>query len=486
MRHMLAFLSVVLVASLAHAQKVPTIPFVPQVVEFKAESSSFSPLNTAHTPLAPTTHTPAKSDFVPTQADFEFAEKLFVAAEKMFTNNEQLFAPGTAEFTWLDSAFMPKASVFTTKLATFTPRISEFTVTLAEYAPILQDFAATMLAYSPFEMTADGKRLLEYWKIFRGTDFARRPTFRTSHLEHIETWANIYSATYQPIKRIPIPKGFRIIAEIHPPKNNAQFENMQREIGWALANGYTDALLTFGLGEDVTLFDRVIEFLKSQKVRVWFAYVGDRDRKQNLYGIHPSRYAEDLAYLAERCDGFFAGGWASTLPGVRLSADKMYNYKPDDKFVGFTLQTIRNANPDIFVLGAMQYFQGEKVKDAVYTSMPKNQSGFVVLNFGVVNINIAAAIKNYVAPHNDDYVAYIVGQHYFWNSWKKNTYTKQQNQALRTLLENKWLAKDRCIGTITTANDESENADPRAIGENGKLWNGKTTNNLCETTWHVK
>jgi hypothetical protein len=302
-----------------------------------------------------------------------------------------------------------------------------------------------------------------YFPAFLNTDIQKRPSFVPANAARLNKWKEVYTANYAAVVHVNLPAGLKIVSEVQAPKTVAEYTNFTQELDYFVINGYNAVLLAWYLEDDYHAFDRVITYAKSKNVKVFFAYGGSFTQKKDLYCIDPADYKAGLGYLSVKSDGFLLG-WKHTRPGTE--------FRPDDKWVAFTLDAVRGANADIPLVGVFNYFNSDPKGD-IFKNIPENASGVMAFNFGVSTVNVDFAMSKLLKPLNQPLLIHVVGERYFYATLRPNHKSKVENRAICKKIEDKYL-KAGAAGTLTEAGDYSDNE---------VKGNEKGTSNLCKTTW---
>lgn len=343
--------------------------------------------------------------------------------------------------------------------ASFNPNDPNFQALVAAF----QNSAATLQPVLPTELNVNARTMAAYFPAMWNRDISRSPSFLPTNAVRLDKWKTVYAAEYAPIAHVDLPTGLKIISEVRVPQNDNEYTNFTQELDYFAGKGYNAVLLCWFLEDDAHGFDRVVTYAKGKSMKVLFTYggsfVGDVDR----YSIDPADYQAGLQYLAGKCDGFLLG-WKQTNIGP--------NFKPDSKWVDYTLTSIRGANANAFILGGYHFYNSDPRGD-IFKYIPDNSSGVAAFNLGVTTVNVSYAWDKLLKPLNQPVIVQIVGERYFYNSLRPTHRTKAENRKLIELIENKYV-KAGASGILTEAGDMSDDV----VGAD-KLG----TSNLCKTAW---
>ncbi|MCL2645609.1 MAG: hypothetical protein FWD61_01225 [Phycisphaerales bacterium] len=378
------------------------------------------------------------------------------------------FTPTTASFSATTPAFAPSSVKFFSEQVVFTPRPVRFETSKAAFvgSPFNLDHLPEQVA-----------RFIRYAGVFeKESDIARRRFFLPTNVDTLDKWKEVYSRTYAPITEVPLPTGLRMVSELRAPTSDAEYENFTHELDYFAGQKYNALLLAWYMQDDPKNFDNAIAYAKSKGFKVWFTFGGSIDAT-DMYAMDPVDYFNGLQHLAKQCDGFILG-WRQTNPGTVLYSNKRtLNYKPDAQFVGYTLSAVRGQNPNIPVLGNLQFFHSEASKAAVWKIAPEGISGIVAFNFGVSTVNVDAAMRFLKRTETTKIAVQVVGERYYYLTARPNNRTKEANRAICKAIEERYFAAGASL-TITDAGDFSDSSD---LTE--KATNGRGTSDLRRTKW---
>jgi len=357
--------------------------------------------------------------------------------------------------------FMPSIAVFSERKASFAASHVTF-----KHAPI--DFS---------KLSEQIPRFIRYAGVFeKDSDIARRRFFVPTSVDILDKWAVVYARTYPPIAEVLLPVGLRMVSELRAPTDDAEYENFTRELDYFAGQKYNALLLAWYMQDDPKNFDKAIIYAKSKGFKVWFTFAGSIDAT-DMYAMDPVDYSNGLRHLAKQCDGFVLG-WRQTNPGAVLYGNKrVLNYKPDAQFVGYTLAAVRGANPNIPVLGNLQFFHSEAAKASVWKLVPEGVSGIVAFNFGVNTVNTENAMRFLKRTENAKIAIQVVGERYYYLTIKPNNRTDAVNRAICKAIEERYIA----AGAVLTITDAGDISDFSNFAE--KATDGRGTSDLRRTRW---
>jgi len=412
------------------------------------------------------TFQPVSASFTPTTATFSATPAAsFSATEAAFSLSSVTFSETTSQFTPSSVRYSNEPVGFTLRSSSYVRRTAHFAVLQA----IFKD--------SPFNLDNLAEqvvRFIRYAEVFsKDSDIARRRSFVPTSVDVLDKWAVVYSRTYPPIAEEPLPTGLRMVSELRAPTNEAEYANFTRELDYFAAQKYNALLLAWYMQDDPKGFDKAIAYAKSKGFKVWFAFGGSAD-ETDMYAISPVDYSDGLQHLAKQCDGFLLG-WRQTNPGTVLYGNKRtHNYKPDTQFIGYTLEAVRGANPNIPVLGNLQFFHSEASKAAVWKIVPDGVSGIVAFNFGVSTVNTENAMRFLTRTETKKIAVQVVGERYYYLTERPNNRSKEANRAICRAIEDRYIAAG-AVFTITDAGDFSDFSEMAA--------KGRGTSDLRKSEW---
>ena len=296
------------------------------------------------------------------------------------------------------------------------------------------------------------KRTLEYDKKF-SPDYA----------DLWDAWQKVYAQDYSPITYIPYNiKGVRMIAEMRTPSSETEKQNLFRELAYFKSIGY-NAVLAVWRGEDPLELAALIFQVKQEfDFQVWFTF-GGKERLQERVFIDPKKYRRGLTLLAEVSDGYVIG-WRRT---------SLHLFAPDEKWIDYSLNCVRNGNPQIPVFGEIYYgYTGTPDSfHSITVNIPENASGVLVVNFGFSNV-VPNGVINLVRKYtNLPVIALVVGERPYYLTRNPNHKSKEENRALCKRIEERF-TQAGTAATITLAGDGS-----------GGNYDPNVTDNLCTTNW---
>ncbi|MCL2646118.1 MAG: hypothetical protein FWD61_03820 [Phycisphaerales bacterium] len=388
-------------------------------------------------------------------------------------------------------AFTPQAPAFTPAVASFSATTPKFAPSFAvfekaapvEFAPSFSSFAASQVTFkhAPIDFSKLSEqipRFIRYAGVFsKDSDIARRRFFVPTNVDVLDKWQAVYSRTYPPIAEVQLLVGLRMVSELRAPTCDAEYANFTRELDYFAGEKYNALLLAWYMQDDPKNFDKAIAYAKLKGFKVWFAFAGSIDAT-DIYAMDPADYRDGLQHLAKQCDGFLLG-WRQTAPGTVLYKNKRtHNYKPDAQFIGYTLEAVRKANPNIPVLGALQFFHSEASKAAVWKTIPDGVSGIVAFNFGVNTVSTDAAMR-FLNKTEKKIAIQVVGERYYYSTIRPNNRTDAVNRAICRAIEERYIA----AGAVLTITDAGDLSDFSSFAE--QAIDGRGTSDLRKSKWHV-
>ncbi|MCL2645438.1 MAG: hypothetical protein FWD61_00365 [Phycisphaerales bacterium] len=418
--------------------------------------------------------TPQTPTFTPTEAAFS------AATPASFSTSSVTFSETTSQFTPSSAVFEATAQIeFTLSSVKFSRKLADFTTRSASYVGQIASFAASQATFkgSPYNLDNLAEqvvRFIRYAEVFgRNSDIARRRLFLPVNVDTLDKWAAVYSRTYPPIAEVQLPTGLRMVSELRAPTSDVEYENFTRELDYFAAQKYNALLLAWYMQDDPRNFDKAITYAKSKGFKVWFAFGGSIDAT-DIYAMDPSDYYNSLQHLAKQCDGFILG-WRQTNPGTVLYGNKRtHNYKPDAQFIGYTLAAVRGVNPNIPVLGNLQFFHSEASKASVWKIVPEGVSGIVAFNFGVNTVNTENAMRFLKRTETKKIAVQVMGERYFYLTGRPNNRTDAANRAICRAIEDRYIAAGAAL-TITDAGDFSDFSEFTT--------DGRGTSDLRKSRW---
>jgi hypothetical protein len=262
-------------------------------------------------------------------------------------------------------------------------------------------------------------------------------------------WIKVYKnyAKINPVKYIPIEKKFRMISEVSPLYTEVQIATLNKNLELFKSKGYDSVLVTFTKNDTAEAVLNTVKYVISyHKMNVWLAYTGPERLSDSVF-MPVENYTIVLAKCAPYLTGF-VNGWRRT---------SVHFFKQDDAFMNYTNTILRNANPNILLLGELYY--GE-----TYTSVSKgklygwdtntfeNASADVLSNFGYVRINFKY-LFNTILPKldikNKAFVGLVLGSRPYYKQTVKQI---DEEMAIKTEIENRFFDYG-CVGTITLSNN---------------------------------
>lgn len=287
----------------------------------------------------------------------------------------------------------------------------------------------------------------------RNMDHSRHP--------YIVEWKKIYEqyADVEPVKFIPLKSGFRMITEVRMPKTQSDLQNLSKHLKFYKSKGCNAALVCFRNGDDPQEITQLIRYVKGHGLYVFFAFGGPESLSDEIYS-NPEWFKEILTRCARESHGF--------MPWRRSS---LHLFIPDKAWNNFVHHTIREANPEIYILGEIYYGMTalEHPKIKWWFNIPENCSGVMLKNLGYKGFNLENIIK--LARTNGNIpdlpiITTIHGERPYYATRRNNKRTFLQNLDIKFQLEERFIKAGAC-GSIIFHDDGSDG-----------IYNKKVVNNL--------
>lgn len=287
-----------------------------------------------------------------------------------------------------------------------------------------------------------------------------------------KAWKQVYAQDYPRMKHVRVPDitQIKMMAEMQVAKSQAEKDNLFAELAYFKKLGY-NAVLAVWEGDNVASFAEQITIVRGMGFKVFFTF-GTRESLSTAIFIDPVAYKAGLMKLAANCDGYLIG-WRRT---------SLHLFTPDQKWVDFSVNCVRQGNPDIPVFGEVyRGFAGNNNPDGSYNeneflvNIPTNSSGAFVVNFGFQGVRPDGVLKLVRAVSDVPLIALIVGErpYYMTRNGSKmgsNGKTKTENREIITRIENRFKKFD--FGLCTLAGD----------GSNGN-YDKQVSDDLCKSQW---
>jgi hypothetical protein len=287
-----------------------------------------------------------------------------------------------------------------------------------------------------------------------------------------KAWKAVYAKDYPRMKYVRVPDitQIKMIAEMQVAKTQSQRDNLFAELSYFKKLGY-NAVLAVWEGDKVSDFTEQITIVRGMGFKVFFTF-GTKESLSTAIFIDPAAYSQGLATLAANCDGYLIG-WRRT---------SLHLFNPDQKWIDFSVNCVRQGNPDIPVFGEVyRGFAGNNNPDGSYNeneflvNIPTNASGAFVVNFGFQGVRPDGVLKLVRAVSDVPLIALIVGERPYYmtrngNKPGSNGKTKAQNREIITRIENRFHKFD--FGIATLAGD----------GSNGN-YDKSVSDDLCKSQW---
>jgi hypothetical protein len=282
-----------------------------------------------------------------------------------------------------------------------------------------------------------------------------------SSLANIDEWKQIYEKyqNIEPVKYIPLQGNFKIITEVRMPKSDRELNNLSKNLDFYKSKGYNSVLLCFRNGDDPYNIRQLARFIRNKNMYVFFAYGGEEKVNDDIY-CDPIWFKDMLTNLAKESYGFMS--WRRT---------SLHLWYPDEAWNNFVHHTIREANPNIFIIGEIYYGMTaiNHPKIDWFFNIPKNCSAVMLKNFGykgfyLENIVKIARIKGKIK--NLPILAVVHGEKPYYATKNDTHKTFEENLKIKQEIEERFI-KSGVQGTITMNDDGSDG-----------IYNKKIVNNL--------
>lgn len=281
-----------------------------------------------------------------------------------------------------------------------------------------------------------------------------------SSFEYLTEWKQIYKeyANIKPIKFIPLQGNFKIISEIRLPKSEQELDNLRNNIEFYKSKGYNSALICFRQNDDPSEMRQLARYVRSKDMYVFFSYGGEERLNDDIY-CNPVWFKEMLTNLAKESIGF--------MPWRRTSLHLWY---PDKAWNNFVHNTLRDANPNIFIIGEIYYGMTaiDHPKIDWFFNIPENCSAVLLKNFGYKGFYLENIIKlaREKGSKNLPIIAVVHGEKPYYLTKNNTNKTFKENLKIKQELEDRFI-KGGVQGTITMNDDGSDG-----------LYNKNIVNNL--------
>ena len=280
-------------------------------------------------------------------------------------------------------------------------------------------------------------------------------------------WKAIYSQSYQQIEYIPVVDVTKIkmITEMRVAESEVDLNNLLTELKYFKSIGY-NSILAVWEGKQLSALLEQIELVKGLGYKVYFTF-GTREKLQDAIFIDVDLYKYGIGTLASYCDGYLIG-WRRT---------SLHLFKPDKQWVDFSLNCVRQGNPNILVFGEVyRGYVGNYNKDGsdnmseLLFNIPVNASGAFVVNFGVQGIRPDGVLKLIRSDSNVPLIAVIVGEKPYYMTTYNTNKTNKENREVINRIEERFRKFD--FGTATLAGDGSN-----------EVYNVDVSDDLCKMHW---
>lgn len=335
----------------------------------------------------------------------------------------------------------------------FIPTDSFDTPTISVYE---RDWGDLLQKFNQFSKLCIDKRNLQYSK----------------HL-FLQQWLDIYKkyANVNPIKYIPLKGKYRMISQVRVPTTQKEYDFLVKNLNFYNQKGYNAALLVFRTNDDVRDLVNTARLIKQNNMQVFFAY-GDGENLNNDVFCDPQWFENILTALAKQCIGYI--NWNRTA---------LHLFIPDKAYNNYVHHTLRNANPNIYVLG--QVFWGMTAIDhpKIYlaSNVPTNCSGVLLINFGYSSVNIKKAIpiirKKVKLPNDLPIMALVIGQKSYYLTLNPNYKSFKKNLMIKQQIE-KEFNRNGIYNTMTVSDDGSNGIYNYKVSSNLSLFDLKTKKSI--------
>lgn len=295
----------------------------------------------------------------------------------------------------------------------------------------------------------------------------------------LNSWYEVYHEELQPIKKVDLPAGIRMVAEVRVPENGEQYVTLVENLTHYRELGYTHVLLVFDTEEFLGSLKSTVNLIKSHDMGVWFAFAGATSKLDGMTFLEdtrsvfpdPERLRTYLKELAPMCDGFI-GMWKRT---------SAHFFVQDQPYMDYLARCVREGNPDIPVLGEIYFgptadvpeVNGIKKLSSSSTDqnylIPRkatNASGYLVVNLGYSNVNVTGVLSGLLdGQKDDDKLVLITGPNPVFISTGRPALTYKQLRSVYTGLENRWL-KAGAKGVVLLHGEMSDGNAANKISNN--------------------
>lgn len=346
----------------------------------------------------------------------------------------------------------------------------ETTVTLPTIDPINYD----TISFTPIDVTSidqpetvtvDTVTVEDFTKGF-DEQFAKHAEFRklvkdqrnVSHHKDlmglgdnsIDKWIAIYKNTYEPIEKIELPKGVKMIAEMQMPQNETEANTLYGNLIYRKAQGFNAVLLVFhGNEQTYDLVDLVNAVKTKLDMKVWFAFGGMESLLDSQVFINPDKYSDLLIKVASVCDGFLAN--------YRRTSSHLFIQ--DDAFMRYTAEQVRIGNPLIPIVGEIYLGQTAASDDnslnntgkrrwnpgrhahnwdTLIASKVENGSGYLLVNMTSFGYNPRGIMNSVLKDYTEPKYVLISGPTVYFLSLHKTTTTYEQDMKDIKYLMDRW------------------------------------------------
>lgn len=282
-----------------------------------------------------------------------------------------------------------------------------------------------------------------------------------------KAWKLIYSQDYPPMAYVQVPDitQIKMICEMRATQSQAERDNLMKELTYFKTLGYNTVLAVWE-GEETYALAEQIAIVKGMGYKVFFTY-GTRERLEDKIFMAPAKYAQGLQSLASQCNGFLVG-WRRT---------SLHLFKADNKFVDYTITSVRLGNPAIPVFGEIyRGFAGSYNKDGsdnmneYLVNIPANASGAIVVNFGYQGVRPDGVLKLIRASTDVPLIALVVGERPYYMTQYDNKKSKAENRTIIDNVEKRFKKYD--FGTATLAGDGSN-----------EIYNKNVSDDISKMNW---
>ena len=287
-------------------------------------------------------------------------------------------------------------------------------------------------------------------------------TLRHAKVTSPGKWEKVYNTEYPVIKYVPMKtKELKIIAEMQITESEY---NLFKELKYFKGLGYNGVLAVWQGGDYMDLISQIYR-VKAMGFKVFFAF-GKMEKLTDGVFIDPDYYKRGLAALAEVCDGYLLG-WRRT---------SIHLFKADKAWVDYSMNYVREGNPDIPIIGEMykgyvgKWEKGKPVENEMNFRIPENISAVLVINCGYRNSLPKGALKIVRSKTDIPVINLVVGEKPYYMTRNNTGRTKSENRQIIDEIEERF--RKAGFGTITLSGD----------GSNG-LYNKSITDDLSKMHW---